>query len=406
VADALADIASKLSAESVEKDENLVALDDQIQIELGKIFPGVSAKTHIPTPEFGDFLKGATIKIFEENYHNPDGRDAASFGHGAQRSVQIALVKCLSQIKRAGAAGADRTTLLLIDEPELYLHPQAIELIRSSLSSLSSEGYQVVFSTHSPSMIARQDAQNALLIRRNVDDGTTAYPRIRDAVVEAVAGAAHQAETLFTLTNASKVLFSEKVVLAEGKTEQAIMPDIFLQEAGSTMDEEKLGLVTLGGSGNIPNAMRVLAAMGIPTKAVVDLDFAFKVAPFTGLIDEDHVAIVACKAILSRLSASGSLTLDASGLPKSENGITASMAFEVMCNEPDSTMHISAIQEALVAQGIWCWSRGTIETHLGLASKSAAEHMNFLSRIGDEEYRAGLPDYASAQAMMQWLRED
>ncbi len=276
---ALADIAKKLTADSREKDENLAALDAQIQTELTKIFPGVSAKIHIPTPEFSDFLKGATIKIFEDNYHNPDGRDAASFGHGAQRAVQIALIKCLSQIKRADAVSNDRTTLLLIDEPELYLHPQAIELVRASLSSLSADGYQVIFSTHSPNMIARQDAHNTLLLRRTVEAGTKANQRIKDAVVDAIAVADHQSETLFTLTNSAKVLFSEKIVIAEGKTERAILPDVFKHAIGITMDEDKLGLVALGGSGNIPNAMKVLAAMGIPAKAIVDLDFAFKVAP-------------------------------------------------------------------------------------------------------------------------------
>lgn len=405
VTEALADIAMKLTAESAEKDATLVALDEQIEAELRKIFPGVSAKTHIPTPEFGDFLKGATIKIFEENYHNPDGRDVASFGHGAQRSVQIALIKCLSQIKRAGAAGAQRTTLLLIDEPELYLHPQAIELIRSSLSSLSGEGYQVVFSTHSPSMIARQDAHNALLIRRSVANGTRAYPRLRDAVLDAITDAAHQAETLFTLTNASKILFSENVVLAEGKTERAILPDIFVQEFGSTMDEEKLGLVTLGGSGNIPNAMKVLAAMGIPSKAIVDLDFAFKVAPSAGLIPAAHPAIIACKAVFSRLSNAGQLTIDASGLPTNANGVTSPEAFEIMCRDAEAAEHIDAIQAHLNALGVWCWTKGTIETHLGLANKNAATHMNFLNNIADENFRTGLPDYESAKAMMQWLRQ-
>lgn len=405
VTEALADVAMKLTAESDEKDATLVALDAQIEAELGKIFPGVSAKTHIPTPEFGDFLKGATIKIFEENYYNPDGRDVASFGHGAQRSVQIALIKCLSQIKRTGAAGAERTTLLLIDEPELYLHPQAIELVRSSLSSLSGEGYQVVFTTHSPNMIARQDAHNALLIRRSVADGTKAYPRLRDAVLSAIGDAAHQAETLFTLTNASKILFSENVILAEGKTERAILPDIFAQEFGSTMDEEKLGLVTLGGSGNIPNSMKVLTAMGIPSKAIVDLDFAFKVAPSAGLITENHPAIIACKAVFARLSDAGHLTIDATGLPKNANGVTAPEAFEMMCREDEAAEHVDAIQAHLNDLGIWCWTKGTIETHLGLADKSAATHMNFLNKLGDEGFQAGLPDYASAQAMMLWLRQ-
>ncbi len=403
---ALADIARKLSAESPDKDETLVALDTQIQTEMGKIFPGVSAKTHIPTPEFGDFLKGATIKLFEDNYHNPGGRDASSFGHGAQRSVQIALIKCLSQIKRAGVAGADRTTMLLIDEPELYLHPQAIELVRASLSSLSGEGYQVVFSTHSPNMIARQDAHNALLIRRSVAAGTKAYPRIRDAVAGAIANADHQSETLFTLTNSSKMLFCEKVVLAEGKTERAILPDIYGYAIGVTMDEDKLGLVALGGSGNIPNALTVLAAMGIPCKAIVDLDFAFKVAPGAGLIPEDHAAIVACKGVLKRLSDAGRLTLDGSGLPTNANSVTAPMAFEMMSAEADATEHINAIHEHLLCQRVWCWTKGAIESHLGLPNKTPAAHMAFLRDLENATFRDGLPDYATAQAMMEWLRQD
>jgi len=407
VTEALAEIGKKLSAESAEKDETLVALDTDIQTELDKIFPGVSVKTHIPTPEFGEFLKGATIKIFEDGYDSPDGRDASSFGHGAQRSVQIALIKCLSQRKRtAAAADEGRTTLLLIDEPELYLHPQAIELVRSSLRGLSDEGYQVVFSSHSPNMIARQDAHNALLIRRSVPDGTKAYPRISDAVRAAIDDADHQSETLFTLTNSSKVLFCDRVVLAEGKTEKAIVPDIFSQVAQKTLDEAKLGLVALGGSTNIPNAMKVLAAMGLPAKAIVDLDFAFKVAPGAGLIEENHTAIVACKTILQRLQTGGYLTLGADGLPEKGGGVSAAMAFEKMCGEADAPAHVEAIHAHLKTRGMWLWVKGTIESHLGLPDKSLATHLAFLQKLDNQAYRDGLPDYAAAEAMATWLQED
>lgn len=112
---ALTDVASRLSADGAAKDETLVDLDRRIQTELNKFFPGVTAKTHIQVPEFGDFFKSATIKIYDNQYDNANGRDASSFGHGAQRSVQIALIKCLSEIKRAAAANAARTTLLLLD---------------------------------------------------------------------------------------------------------------------------------------------------------------------------------------------------------------------------------------------------------------------------------------------------
>lgn len=295
---------------------------------------------------------------------------------------------------------------MLIDEPELYLHPQAIELVRSSLSKLSREGYQVVFSTHSPNMIVRQDAHNVLLIRRNVAAGTKAYPRIRDAVSDAIENAQHQSETLFTLTNSSKVLFCERVVLAEGKTERALLPDIFRHIAGMTLDEKRLGLVALGGSGNIPNAMRVLAAMGIPTKAIVDFDFAFKVAPDAELIPDNFPAIVECKRILQRLSGLGQLTVDASGLPTNSNGVTAAKAFEIMCLEPDANEHVNLIHIHLRDQGIWCWNRGAIESHLGLENKTPSAHMAFLRDFDGQAFRDDLPDFAAVQAAMEWLRLD
>ncbi len=62
--------------------------------------------------------------------------------------------------------------------------------------------------SHSPNMITRHDAHNTLHIRRTVDDGTMARPRIKDAVISAISNADHQSEILFELSNASKILGS------------------------------------------------------------------------------------------------------------------------------------------------------------------------------------------------------
>ena len=67
---------------------------------------------------------------------NPAGRDVSALGHGAQRSIQMALVRHLADIKRDSGEQASNT-ILLIDEPELYLHPQAIEVLRDALKTLS-----------------------------------------------------------------------------------------------------------------------------------------------------------------------------------------------------------------------------------------------------------------------------
>lgn len=404
VSEALAEVAARLSADGQEKDEALVELDARIQEELGRIFPGVVAKTHIQTPEFGDFLKSATIKIYDQQYDVDTGRDASSFGHGAQRSVQIALIKCLSQIKRQAAGNEARTTLLLIDEPELYLHPQAIEVVRASLRRLASEGYQVAFSTHSANMIARTDAPNALLIRRTAENGTICFPRMADAVKDAIENAAHQSEALFALSNSTKVLFCEKVFLAEGKTEQTLLPEIFFTEVGRSFEEEKLGLVTIGGSGDIPNAVSVLNAMEIPTKAVVDLDFAFRPAIQNGMIDGNHQAIFACKGIFERLRGEGKIGLADDGFPKRHGELSAAKSFELMAKEPDAVEHIEAIRLILRLKGIWVWKFGTIESHLNLDAKTPAAHSSFLNSFREPGFCDNLLGYGDIQEMIAWLR--
>ncbi|PZX14214.1 putative ATP-dependent endonuclease of OLD family [Palleronia aestuarii] len=403
VAAALQDIEQRLSANAAEKDETLVDLDGRIQGELSKLFPGVSAKTHIPVPEFADFMKLATIRIFEEGYENPDGRDASSFGHGAQRSIQIALVKCLAEVRRAGGGNAGRTTLLLIDEPELYLHPQAVEVVRAALSRLAGDGYQVVITTHSANMISRSDAPSALLIRRTAADGTKCNARIKDAVKNAIHDADHQSDALFALSNSSKILFSERVGITEGKTERTILPAIFQEEFGLTPDEDKIGLVDIGGTPNIPDTMKVLNAMGVPCKAIVDLDFAFRIAPIKALLDREHADLASCKVVLAELRDDGHIGLDAEGLPMKHNGAPAAAAFELLAMHHAAMPCIVRLHEELKALGVWMWTKGAIEAHLGIAKTGAAQRA-FMDGLADDDYRAAIPDYQSVRDAMAWLR--
>ena len=146
------------------------------------------------------------------------------FGHGTQRSVQMALIRHLAELKKS--VEVKTRTLLLIDEPELYLHPQAMEQVRASLKGLSEAGYQVVFSTHSPQMIPAEDIKHTLLIQKN-EQGTYARPTLKAAVEQVAEDSKSQYQLLFSLENANQILFSETVVLSEGKTEKRLLPYIF-----------------------------------------------------------------------------------------------------------------------------------------------------------------------------------
>lgn len=137
----------------------------------------------------------------------------------------MALIRHLADITTNENIGT--TTLLLIDEPELYLHPFAIEQIRESLNILSQHGYQIIFSTHSSQMITSDLAKDTILIRKNNQLGTHCRLTISEAVNQVIVQRPAQATHLFSLTQSSKILFANNVVLTEGKTETTLLPFIF-----------------------------------------------------------------------------------------------------------------------------------------------------------------------------------
>ena len=143
--------------------------DTQVNDKLDAFFPDINVKVHVPTPDVKEVFTKGTIKVYENQ--NGVGSDVSSLGHGAQRSIQMTLIRHLADLKIASQE-TSTTTLLLIDEPELYLHPQAVEILRNSLKVLSNQGYQIVFSTHSPFMVTQKDIGNTLLIRKNSTLGT------------------------------------------------------------------------------------------------------------------------------------------------------------------------------------------------------------------------------------------
>ena len=188
-----------------------------------KFFTGISAKIHIPVPKITDFLKSGTIVIDTIERCSKQRCQFIWSWNTARHSNRID--KMPADIKKV-RWGFARTTLLLIDEPELYLHPQAIELVRYSLSTLSSEGYQVIFTTHSPCMITREEAVRTQIIRR-FKGKTHALISTQAIIEQEFACAEAQSEMLFELGNASQVLFSEQILLFEGKTERAVFPELY-----------------------------------------------------------------------------------------------------------------------------------------------------------------------------------
>ena len=393
----LQEITRRVSADGDMRFAELVIIEDQITTKINDLFPGIGAKLHFPVPELEDLIKGGTLRLQEGTAPT---RDFASYGHGTQRSVQMALIRHLAEVRR-GTAPALGTTLLLIDEPELYLHPFAVEQVRAALKSLGNTGYQVIFSTHCAQLVPSADAQYALLMRKDSARGTHARQRLRDAIQTVVPNSVHQMEQLFTLGNSSYVLFADRVLLTEGKTELRLLPAIYQSIRSRSFGQERCALVAQSGFNDTKKSTAILAAMDIPCKAVVDLDYAFTSAISHGYLLATDPDIAALKVELASIAAEGRISVGINGLP--QNGITsASEAFGILAQHASASIPIASLCAKLLAQNIWLWSLGDIECHLGLTEKTEREWARFNTDLEARGLYAICPDPASVEQMLAW----
>jgi putative ATP-dependent endonuclease of OLD family len=364
----LAKLATKLSADGEERTAKLKEFDTGATTCLKDLFPGLQLKLDVPLPEIPDLFKNGTVRVFEVQGATTSSRTFEAVGHGAQRCIQMALIRYLAE-KRSEATDT-RRTLLLIDEPELYLHPQGIEQVRQALKQLAGGRYQVLFSTHSPLMLHRDHAGNTVMVRKpDPATGTTVRKPLATAVSEAITDGGHQARLLFELGNAAEVYFSDRVLLNEGKTEQRFLPLLYERHFGRAAGADRTGIVPLHGSNNFAAAFRILQSMEIDAKIVADLDYAFRRAK--DLTEyKDHPDLAPVKTVIARLQQVHRFSVDG-GLPKNDkkNGWTAAAAWALFAKDPDGAKIAAAEHAKLRAYGIWVWKEGTIEDAFGISDK-------------------------------------
>jgi hypothetical protein len=401
---ALKTIRDRLAADGESRAVELQTLDTEASEQLEDLFPGLSLKIDLAPPEIPDLFKSGTVQVIES-----DGpgciRSFDSVGHGAQRCIQMALIRHLAA-KTAASAESPRTTLLLIDEPELYLHPQGIEQVRLALKKLSQNGYQVVFSTHSPALITRDSAPDTVIVRKNGTPLTTsARNPLRAATAAAISLAAHQSRMIFELGRASEVFFSDKVLLVEGKTEARLLPKAYEALRGKSLKGDRLGLVAVDSSSNLVPAKRVLMEMQIEAIALADLDFAFKVAPRQGLLPDTDSDLATALPILARLSmvAGADFLLETDGLPKKGGTLEPADAWAAFAADPDGRAVAESLHAKLLPHGFWLWVVGTIEDALGGAGKGETAIQSLELLIPAKTPAAIRTDLPLFAALLDWF---
>lgn len=184
-------------------------------------------------------------------------------GHATSDAVAAeALVRAVEACCEDCVSGE----VLLIEEPEMLLAPQAQRYLNRLLRRFAEGGNQVLYSTRSPAFL--DAAHHDEIVRLDLRHGQRSVRRTKPDVLTEAERVRLAAEFDH---ERSEMFFAQSVVLVEGQTERLALPFVF-RAMGHDPDAEGIAIVEVGGKSNLPLAARLLRELAIPFVVVFDAD--------------------------------------------------------------------------------------------------------------------------------------
>jgi len=250
-------------------------LEESLQTELANW--NTTIDVEIIPPNLDDMFKvGATVWV-------NDGirTDVTRKGQGLQRALIFALVRSLAKLSRHEqmslpesdaqpvARQKSKSTYFILEEPELYLHPQAQREIFDSLVELSKGENQVILCTHSSSFISLDYYRSICIVRKKtLEEGTSVFQCKEELFPNA------SDKDLFNMNywinpDRGELFFARKVILAEGPSDKTIIP--FLAHKINIFRHDYT-IIDCGSKDSIPSYLNLLNKFRIPYVVVYDKD--------------------------------------------------------------------------------------------------------------------------------------
>jgi predicted ATP-dependent endonuclease of OLD family len=236
-----------ISIEATLADGRTVSLDDR---------RGAPPIVHLPSNLRGGELVSATA-----------ASPAADAVHGLIREAlartptpRVALVRALE-----ACANVTSGVVFAIEEPELFLAPQAHRYLRRLIRRVAERSNQIFFTTHAPGLLSVAALDEVNLVARDELGVTTVEPLqpvdVDDAFRVRCEFDAERAE----------LFLSRAAILVEGMTEKIVFPHVF-RALGHDVDREQISIVECGGKSNLPLFVEICKRARVPYVVVHDSD--------------------------------------------------------------------------------------------------------------------------------------
>lgn len=257
------DSKSKIENQIKEINQSLIDKSDtlkRIKAELGN---GASESKNVIeldsiTRDIESLYKGMNIFYSGENQASIP---ADKVGLGNRSWAVFSTIKALNTISHEKAFDLDEAllTIILIEEPEAHIHPQAQRKLLKDI--LQMQG-QLFITTHSNYIFFDIDFDDIIYVQ--MSNASSVFSRVDFSGLEIKENEIRSIKRNFMKSNAD-LLYCTCVVLIEGETEEYALPVYFKNYFGKTDYEKGVNFVSVDGSGERYIAyLRILEAFNIP----------------------------------------------------------------------------------------------------------------------------------------------
>lgn len=158
--------------------------------------------------------------------------------------------------------------LIIIDEPELHLHPKWIRLLLDVFMELSTKtGNQFLISTHSPIFINEESYSHIIRIYKDQNDISRCVS-LQEQPELNIKDALH----IINSTNNEKMFFADGVVMVEGITDRLVFQKIFEEVKAEKNIQKTIEIIEIHGKANREKFSQFLTMLSIPSFFIGDLD--------------------------------------------------------------------------------------------------------------------------------------
>ena len=250
---------AEINQNAVDKSANLTHLKTHLD-KLSETTLGRGKTEIMPFPK--------KIRDLSKNFSLHFGDNANSsfsmeyHGMGTRSWASMLTVKAFTEMLRDSFEKESKAffSLIAAEEPEAHLHPNAQRTLYNQLASMEN---QVIVSTHSPYLISMANfSQLRALYKKN---GRVASYKLIENLNQGEKNTLKRA----VLFSRGELMFSRVLVLAEGVTEEQVLPSLIQAYFGQSCSALGINCIGVGGVNYAP-FIKMAVSFGIPVVVISD----------------------------------------------------------------------------------------------------------------------------------------